>query len=496
MPLDEKEFKRKLEKIVSDYEENPSESDGYAKSLERTKYQYAKDFLKKYAKNKTNCMEEFKFTSEMKTKAFDDSMNELGIVHLLMDDNYNLSKMLERDIINPIKQGTFTVFAIIGKMGAGKSELAQTIAFLSRDANKKYKHRDVAIHLVWTQADFNRIMPILKKGDIVWKDEMPKTLRTGALVEKWQMNNVLHVIRKYENTLIFIDPVEVKVNICDIYFQAAGMNFDTRTNRFLVLNIDNILYRKIRYLGHIYSKLHNDEEFREWYENEKDLFIRRILKDSGDVRAEKQKKIIDVKEVKEEEPLLLEDNHAIEEKSFKDNITEEKVFATIKKEVKWYKTERDIEIFKEHKNGKLIEEIMKERNMGESTVKRAIRQIQGAIYKYKGLLFEKEYFKWLKELKIYDKVILDGASGKPDIYAYDKNKKRLHIFSLKNYAIKKRPFYIKTELFGAELKKAYKEHLENNYKEIKVFAVVYDSIANKTERIELDYLNPKDITLH
>lgn len=147
-------------------------------------------------------------------------------------------------------------------MGSGKSELAQLIAFISRDANKRYKHRDVTIHLVWTQADFNKILPVLKKGDIVWKDEMPKTLRTGARVEKWQMDNILHIIRKYENTLIFIDPVEVKVNICDIYFQAAGMNFDERMNRFMVLNIDNILYKKIRYVGHICFKLHDNEEFR------------------------------------------------------------------------------------------------------------------------------------------------------------------------------------------------------------------------------------------
>ena len=95
---------------------------------------------------------------------------------------------------------------------------------------------------------------------------MPKTLRKGALVERWQVNNVLHVIRKYENTLIFIDPVEVKVNMCDIYFQAAGMNFDTRTNRFMVLSMDNILSKKYSYLGHIFCKLHNEKNYRKWYE--------------------------------------------------------------------------------------------------------------------------------------------------------------------------------------------------------------------------------------
>lgn len=490
-------FIQEARKVVKEYEENPPEKDDYLAGLKKIKYQYSKNFLEKYYKEKVNCMGEYKFISEMKTKAFKDLMHELNVIHLLTEEKYNLSKMLRRDIINPIKQGTFVVFAIIGQAGSGKSELAQSIAFISKEANKKYMHRDVKIHLVWTQSDFNNLMPILKKGDIIWKDEMPRTLRTGALVEKWQVNNVLHVIRKYENTLIFIDPIEVKVNICDIYFQSAGMNFDTRTNRFMVLSMDNMILKQYRYLGHIYAELHDNEEFREWYENEKDLFIKRMLKKAGDVRVEK--KIIDVSE---EEPDLLEDKQkveekqVIEEKSFKDTITEEKVFNTIRKEVRWLKTERDIKIFNEHKKGKLIEEIMKERNMGESTVKRAIRHVQGAIYKYKGILFEKEYFKWLKELKIYDKVIWDGASGKADIYAYDEDNNGLHIFSLKNFAIKKRPYHIKAELFGAELKRAYREHLEGNYKEIKVFAIIYDSITGKTERIKLDYLNPESITLH
>jgi len=276
------------------------------------------------------------------------------------------------------------------------------------------------------------------------------------------------------------------------------MNFDERINRFMVLSMDNIL-KKYRYLGHIYAGLHNNEEFRDWYEQEKDLFIKRMLKKAGDVRVEK--KIIEMEEVKNEEPDLLEDKQIaeekqiIEEKPFKYNITEEKVFDTIKKELNWTKLDRDIEIFKEHREGKLIEEIMKDRNMAESTVKRAITHIQGAIYRYKGILFEKEYFKWLKELKLYDKVIWDGASGKPDIYAYDEDNNTLHIFSLKNYTIKKRPYYIKAEEFGAELKRAYKEHLDGNFKEIKVFAIIYDSVTDKTEKIKLDYLNPENITI-
>lgn len=492
-------YRKDAEKIVREYEKNPSTGNEYLDSMRRMQYNVNKKFLKKYHSGERDCMEYFKFISEMKTRAFNDLMNELNVTHLVTDEKYNLTKMYERDVMNPIKRGNFTIFGIIGLPGSGKSELAQDIAFKSQDANRKYKHRDVKIHLVWTQSDFNNILPILKKGDIIWKDEMPKTLRKGAHLEKWQIDNVLHVIRKYENTLIFVNPVEIKVDICDIYFQSAGMNFETRTNRFMVLSMDNILLKKYRYLGHIYSKLHDNDEFRDWYEQEKELFIQRMLKKSGDVRVDK--KVANLLDNKEKEPDLLEDKQIQEKKqiqeeeSFKYNITEEKVFNTIKREVRWLKTERDIEIFKEYKNGKLIEDIMKDTNTTESNVKRLLRQVQGAIYKYKGILFEREYFKWLKESKLYDKVVWEGASGKPDIYAYDEENNTLHIFSLKNYTIKKRPFHIKAEEFGAELKKAYKEHLDGNFKEIKVFAVIYDSITDKVEKIKLDYLNPENLTL-
>lgn len=111
MSLDEIKTTHDARKVVKDYEENPPEKDDYHALLRRTQYQYAKSFLKKRTGNTINCMDDYKFISEIKTKAFNDLMNELGVVHLLMDEKYNLSEMLERDIVNPIKQGTFVVFA-------------------------------------------------------------------------------------------------------------------------------------------------------------------------------------------------------------------------------------------------------------------------------------------------------------------------------------------------------------------------------------------------
>ncbi len=496
-------IKRYLEKTVKEYEENRGKEKkeegtyfGTVDILENSRYNDAKNLLKRFYNS--NCMKDYKFISELKTKAFNNTMNELGITHLILDEKYNLTEMLKRDIINPIKRGTFIVFGIIGVPGAGKSEFAQKIAFTSREANKKYKHRDVKIHIIWTQSDFNDIMPILKKGDIIWKDEMPKTVGTGARVEKWKIDNVLHVIRKFENTLIFIDPIEINVNIADIHLQTAGMNLKTRTNRFMVLNRD-YMAKKFRYLGHIYSKLHDDEEYRKYYENEKDLFIKRMLRDSGEVKAGKKRNVIEVEDMKEIIPLI-EDRSMIKKNSYKYDISEKKIFDTIKNEVKWFKKERDIEIYKEKmKTGRLNEDLGEEYDIDDSTISVILKKVRGAVIHYKGKLFEREYKKYLESLKIYDKVIWDGASGKPDLFAYIEETNAFHLFSLKNYFIKKRPKTIKAKEFKPELEKAYGEHFKKNkkggFKEIKVFVVIFDSNINKTEKIELDYLNPESITL-
>ena len=161
-------YRKDAEKIVREFEANPSTNNEHLDSLRRIQYNINKRFLEKHHRGERDCMEDYKFISEFKTKAFNDSMNELGVMHLVTDENHNLTPMLKRDIVNPIKRGSFAIFGIIGHPGAGKSELAQSIAFMSQDANRKYKHREVKIHLVWTQSDFNNILPILKKGDIIF----------------------------------------------------------------------------------------------------------------------------------------------------------------------------------------------------------------------------------------------------------------------------------------------------------------------------------------
>ena len=153
--------------------------------------------------------------------------------------------------------------------------MAEDIVLILKEANEKYLNRSVDLHLSWTQPEFYLKLKGLKKGDIMWRDEDPKPTRKGSRTQTWEIDNVLHAIAKMENTFIFVDPKKVRADICDLYLESAGMNRKTRTNRFMIL--DDQRY----YFGHIYVKLHDDNEFRDWYENEKDKFIKKSIKDRG-----------------------------------------------------------------------------------------------------------------------------------------------------------------------------------------------------------------------
>ena len=264
-------------------------SDDYLAMLKRTKTSVYKRFKHREGGGFVNCCKEFKFIRDFDTYNFNKKMNHLGITDLVLNDKeYNLYKMIQNTVENPIKYNSNVIIGIIGETGSGKSELAQALSLISRETNKKYKNRDVKIHICWTPADLFNALKELKKGDVVMKDESPKAFEKGALIEKWSIENYLAVIRKMENTFIFCDPRDIKIKICDLYLETAGMNLETRTNRFMVLNKEKM------YFGHIYNKLHEDIEFRNRYEKEKDVFVKKTIELAGKFLSGLRKdKIID-----------------------------------------------------------------------------------------------------------------------------------------------------------------------------------------------------------
>ena len=303
-----------------------------------------------------DCCKEFAFIRKFNSMNFNNKMNRLSITALVLNDKFDFTDVLRDDIIGPIKQGVNIVFGIKGYTGAGKSELAFKIALISQAANKKYKKRDVKLHLCWTMTDFNETLKILKKGEIIIKDEMPRTFGKGASVERWAVDNILNTIRKKENTFIFVDPHKISVDICDLYLETAGMNLKTRTNRFMILNEDK------QYFGHIYAKLHDDEELRTWYGIEKDKFIEKNSKLGGRFKAN----VIDVK---------LEQDESREELDKLTEIIREIYTPPYKIEVK----DRNIHIWRLHREQYKDKEIAKIFAVGITTVRRIYEDIEALL---------------------------------------------------------------------------------------------------------------------
>jgi len=219
-----------------------------------------------------DCCEEYKFIKKAQTASFNNRMNALEITHLVLDEKYNQMDLLMHDITIPVKYSAPIIIGIVGYTRAGKSEGAQLIWFIIKHANKRYKGRDVELFLCWTQPQFLSTLTILKKGDVLWNDERPRTMGKGARKETWKIENVMHSIAKRENGFVFVTPKlkDIKIDICDLYLETAGQNRKTKTNRFMILDDER------RYFGHVYLRLHKEQEFRDWYEKEKDKFIDEI----------------------------------------------------------------------------------------------------------------------------------------------------------------------------------------------------------------------------
>ncbi len=254
-------------------------NNSYLDSIKRIRERIIGNVSRNQQSGFVDCCEEFQFIRAFDTINFNNKMNRLGIVHLVLDEDYNFTEIFESEIIEPIRYHSNNTFGVIGKTGTGKSELAQTVVLICVKSNKNFLGREVNFYLCYTWEDFHETLKILKKGDIIWKDEMPKTMGKGSRLQKWEIENILHTVRKMENTFIFCDPVDIKIDLCDLYIESAGMNFKTRTNRFMLRN------EKKQYFGHIYVKLHNNERLRDWYETQKDKFIDNILYLGGKVNV-------------------------------------------------------------------------------------------------------------------------------------------------------------------------------------------------------------------
>jgi len=328
-------------------------SDDYLDSLENIKGGMIGNIKNRQQNGYVDCCEEYRFIRESNNISFNNKMNRLGITDLVKDEQYDQTFVLFHDLTEPIKYHANTTIGITGYTRSGKSELVETIVLLLIKANLMYLHRKIKPYLCFTQPDFYSILKQLKKGDVIWRDEDPRPMGKGSRVETWSVDNILHVIAKMENSFIFVDPKKVRVD-CDLYLESAGMNRKTRINRFMIKDDKNL------YFGHIYVKLHEDEEFREWYENEKDFFIEKAKKLGGKFKSVQENEDDEQEEINEDLQERLD-------------IIEEMYFTTNK--------DRDIHIFKLYEQKYGLQKIANIVGLDKQTVKNKISDINKKCFK-------------------------------------------------------------------------------------------------------------------
>ena len=184
-------------------------------------------------------------------------------------------------------------------------------------------------------------------------------------------------------------------------------------------------------------------------------------------------------------------------KQFKFENYKEELAYFIKQNVDWRKKDREFEIYEKIRNGTLYSEIAEKLELTIPAISKINKKVQSSINNLKGKFFEIEYEKYLKYSDKFRncEIVRDGNPGKPDIYIVNDAKKELYIFSLKNLEINKKSFCITTEQLKPELKFAYNNSISKKFNDIFLILVVFDSLTEKLDVIEINYQIPYNITI-
>jgi hypothetical protein len=175
----------------------------------------------------------------------------------------------------------------------------------------------------------------------------------------------------------------------------------------------------------------------------------------------------------------------------------EEIFEIIRKEKRFRKFERDIEIYKRRQKGELLDDLAEEYDDLNSAqaINNVELKVQGAFSDYKGHLFEKTAEKFFEDQDNFEFIELDGAPGKADLKIFDEKNSGLYIFSLKCEDIESnvRTFYPKE--LKPELSLAYHSYTFGNYDFVYMLLWVFNTHNDKFRLENVNFLKPEPITL-
>jgi hypothetical protein len=240
----------------------------------------SKDLFKYYFKRENNRRRRIDFCKTyrmeeiVEEKDFNKKWNNPKL-RWIFHKNYNLTDAFLKSLAMRIMNKSNLVLVFSGKPNSGKSEGGQSVAFKWVKYFKAIYNNLPRIHIAFSVANFDKILPKMKIGDIAIRDESPKLSGQGAYNLKAQLDNVTKIVRKKQISFVFVSPEVIKAKVVNYYLEACGKCYERRETRFVVYNSDLVP------LGHVILKLHSNNKFREEYEKIKDENIDKLLHRRG-----------------------------------------------------------------------------------------------------------------------------------------------------------------------------------------------------------------------
>ncbi|MFX1238765.1 MAG: hypothetical protein ACFE8P_13745, partial [Promethearchaeota archaeon] len=196
----------------------------------------------------------------------------------------NYTKRFFKAIEYRIKDKNNYVMIIYGEPNLGKSEGGTTLVKFTEEKFAEITGKRNHHHLGFSTMEFDRIIRIMKEGDIAIRDESPKGSGQGSRTIEHNLDNITQIVRAAQNFFIFICPTRIETDVVTYYLETAGKNKQERKSRFILYD-PSYKDGKIP-IGRIFLKLHDDEEFRKEYERKKHANIDLIKKKGGGVYHE------------------------------------------------------------------------------------------------------------------------------------------------------------------------------------------------------------------
>lgn len=189
----------------------------------------------------------------------------------------DITQLLYDEMAYAYQDQSNSLISVFAYMGAGKSELAKSIAIFQKNfARELLKTPENRIFLCWSFSQTMEALRAAKTGDVILQDETKAMSGEGSATMLKRLANILMNFRKKQISVIVVCPVKTDIRgICNFYLKIDGKYREERETKVLVYSGESG-----RLLGFAEISLRNDPDLDQYY-LEKDDNIERILENGG-----------------------------------------------------------------------------------------------------------------------------------------------------------------------------------------------------------------------